>query len=281
MDLEHAGPLKERLKHIGHGLSEYCFANLFLFRRVHEYAVVSGSRGPLGIKGRTYDETAFFMPLFDLTRADAADLTRLITDFGCLYPVGRSALDNLDADRFAADHNPDDADYVYSAEKLQSYAGRNLAPKRNLMKQFLAGHHVAVQTYQPERRAAAKAILDQWQRENGHAPQDTDYYPALEALALARELDLFGYIYYSDDEPAGFVLAGENAPGMCTVHFAKGIRRFKGIFPYMFNSFANTMGDRFALYNFEQDLGKKNFRKNKQSYHPDRLLAKYRVRLKS
>jgi hypothetical protein len=280
LNLEHAGPLKEKLKHTGHGFSEYCFANLFLFRRIHDYAVVSGSRGPRGIKGRTYDDTPFFMPLFDPTRAGTAELARLIMDFGCLYPVGRADIDKLDADRFVADHNPDDADYVYSAEKMKSYAGRKLAPKRNLMKQFLAGHRVAVRTYQPKLQADAKAVLDQWQRENGHPPEDTDYYSALEALGLARELDMFGHIYYADEEPAGFVLACENTSGMCTVHFAKGIRRFKGIFPYMFNSFANAMKDRFAVYNFEQDLGKTNFRKNKQSYDPDRLLVKYRVRLR-
>ena len=281
LNLEHAAPLKEKLRHIGHGLSEYCFANLYLFRRVHDYAVVSDGREPRGIRGRTYDNTPFFMPLFDLTRAADADLDRLIGDFGCLYPVSREDLDRLDADRFIAGHHPDDADYIYSAEKLQSYAGRKLAPKRNLMKQFLAGHRVTGRAYQPELQADAKAVLDRWQLENGHSPQDTDYYPALEALALTRELDLFGYVYYADDEPAGFVLAGENTPGMCTVHFAKGVRRFKGIFPYMFNCLANKAGDRFRFFNFEQDLGKANFRKNKQSYDPDRLLSKYRVRLRA
>ncbi len=281
LNLEHAGILKEKLKPVGNGLSEYCFANLFLFRRVHEYAVLLDNRTPLGVRGKTYDGTAFFMPLFDLTRMDEADLVRLIDAFGCLYPVGREDFDQLDPGRFRADHNPDDADYIFAADKLQTYSGRKLAPKRNLMKQFMAAHRVSSRPYHSDLKQDAETVLEQWQLENGNPRKTTDYYSVREALALSRELDLFGYIYYADEAPAGFLLAGENVPGMCTVHFAKGGRRFKGIFPYMFNHFANAMADRFVFYNFEQDLGKANFRKNKQSYSPDRLLTKYRVRLRS
>lgn len=281
LNLEHADILKEKLKPVGSGLSEYSFANLFLFRRAHEYAVVFENRTPLGISGKTYDGTAFFMPLFDLAGADDADLVGLIDAFGCFYPVSREVLDQLDPERFAADHNPDDADYVFAADKLRTYSGRKLAPKRNLMKQFLAAHRVSSRPYHPDRKPEAETVLDLWQGENGNLPETTDYYSAREALTLSRKLDLFGYIYYADDEPAGFLLAGQNVPGMCTVHFAKGGRRFKGIFPYMFNHFANAMADRFEAYNFEQDLGKANFRKNKQSYAPDKLLTKYRVRLRA
>ena len=278
--LAHAARLKEKLQQIGNGLSEYCFANLYLFRQVHEYAVVFDGHRLLGIIGKTYDGIICLTPLFDVTRAGSADLVRLIRHFGCLYPVSRADFEMLDTGLFVGDHNPDDSDYVYAAEKLRSYPGRKLAAKRNLMKQFLAEHRVASQPYRAELRGDAETVLDQWQQENGNPPEATDYYPALEALTLTRELALSGYVYYADDGPAGFLLAGENAPGMCAIHFAKASRRCKGIFPYMFNHFVNTRGEDYVFYNFEQDLGKPNFRKNKQSYDPDRLLVKYRVKLK-
>ncbi len=266
---------------LGHGLSEYSFANFYLFRKVHDYAVVSDDRGVMGVSGKTYDNAACFTPLFDVTRADPAELVRLIETFGCLYPIDRTEVERLDPGRFMAGQNPDDADYVYGAEKLRGYPGRKLAAKRNLVKQFLSAYRVFVRPYHPKRRADAQTVLDLWQAENGHDPETTDYYPAAEALALARELDLFGCVFYVDDAPAGFLLAAANTPEMCTVHFAKGGRKFQGIFPYMFSRFAAANGDRFRFYNFEQDLGKPNFKKNKQSYAPDRLLAKYRVGLKN
>jgi len=47
----------------------------------------------------------------------------------------------------------------------------------------------------------------------------------------------------------------------------------------MFHDFATRNKDRYQHYNFEQDLGIVNFRKNKLSYQPERLLEKYRVRV--
>ncbi len=77
-----------------------------------------------------------------------------------------------------------------------------------------------------------------------------------------------------------FIIGKELPFKMCVLHFAKGKRKFKGIFQYMFSHFANAHSNRFDFYNFEQDLGKTNFRKTKQSYCPDRIVDKHRVRLK-
>jgi hypothetical protein len=64
------------------------------------------------------------------------------------------------------------------------------------------------------------------------------------------------------------------------LHFAKGNRKFKGVYQYMFNQFARILPGKYQYMNFEQDLGKLALRIAKSSYHPDQILEKYRLRRK-
>lgn len=280
LSFDHADMLKEKLRRIGDGPSEYQFSNLYLFRHVHEYRIYYNRCEPNFINGLTYDGFSFLMPLFDVMEVRPQILSRLLLRYDFFFPISYRKLQWYDSQYFSADYNPADSDYIYAAEKLKTYKGRRLAKKKNLMNQLLRNHNLAFHPYTPERRQDAEEILNHWQQDVDKPFSVTDYNQTLEALKLAAFLNLFGNIYYVGDEPAGFLLAGKASPGTCVIHFAKGKRKFKGIFPYMFNHFANLNADRFALYNFEQDLGKINFRRTKMSYDPDYFLKKYRVRLK-
>ncbi len=278
---EHADLLEENLRRSEENLSEYRFSNLYLFRSLHEYRVVYTCSGRIFISGKTYDKCSFLMPLFDIAQAGRDLISRLLQRYDFIFPISEERLKAFDPGYFSAWYNPDDSDYIYSAEKLKSYRGEKLGKKKNLMKQFAGSFRADSYPYGPERRKDAENILKQWQDDTGKPFSSTDYCQTIEALKLAGPLNLFGNVYYASDEPAGFLLAGEICPGMCVIHFAKGKRKFKGIYPYMFNHFARNNGDRFSFYNFEQDLGKANFRKTKKSYDPDFLLKKYRVALKA
>ena len=147
-----------------------------------------------------------------------------------------------------------------------------------MRKQFLGNFDPRSSPLTSPAQIDAEEILDQWLRDVKKPVQNTDYLPCREALHQIDSIGLDGTIYYADDEPAGFVLYSEVFPGMCAFHFAKGKRKFKGIYQYMFSHFADTHSDKFSFYDFEQDLGKINFRKTKRSYDPDRMLHKYRVK---
>ena len=92
-----------------------------------------------------------------------------------------------------------------------------------------------------------------------------------------EELILCGGIYYADGEPAGFIIGEDISESMFTLHLAKGKRKFKGLYQYMFNNFANVMPVKYCLLNLEQDMGIESLRQAKASYYPDKLLKKYRV----
>lgn len=61
------------------------------------------------------------------------------------------------------------------------------------------------------------------------------------------------------------------------IHFAKGKKRFKGLYQYMYNTFALIMPEKYKYLNFEQDMGNEAIRSSKSSYHPDMMVRKFSV----
>ncbi|MGL4368801.1 MAG: phosphatidylglycerol lysyltransferase domain-containing protein [Spirochaetota bacterium] len=108
----------------------------------------------------------------------------------------------------------------------------------------------------------------------------SDYYSCAEALSNIEGFLLTGVIYYIDDAPAGFVLGEKITHDTYALHFAKGITDYKGLYQFMYNHFAKTLHGSCSWINFEQDLGIAALRQAKESYQPDAMGHKYRVKLK-
>ena len=276
LDLHHLELLKEKLIPLGNGLSEYSFANLYLFRHVHDYRVVQDAQ--LFLSGKTYDGSLFLMPVFDVQEADFEYLLHMIRDHDFFFPIQESMLQYFDKKRFSCFYNADDSDYIYRTEKFIAYKGQRLKAKRNLRRHYLGNFASRSLPLSSSTQTHAEEILEQWLADAGKPVQDTDYFPCREALHYQDRIGLDGTIYYAEDEPAGFVLYSEVIPGMCVFHFAKGKYKFKGIYQYMFSHCADAYSDKFSFFNLEQDLGNLNFRKTKLSYDPDQQLHKYRVK---
>jgi hypothetical protein len=163
---------------------------------------------------------------------------------------------------------------------MSTYPGRRLHKKRNLLKQFVGAYRHEALPLTNDRIPDALFVLEDWMRESGLVPGETDYGPCREALQLYEELVLCGGIIYADGQPAGFVLGEEVNDETFVLHFAKARTAFKGVYQYLFNSFARVLPPKYRFLNLEQDLDKENLRVFKSSYVPDALLPKARVALK-
>jgi hypothetical protein len=256
--------------------ADLSFGNLWLFRRSHQWRWHDGA-WPC-ISGLAYDGQRVALPLFDPGEAPPAALHALVARHGSLFPLCEHEAARLAGRGFALVGQREDADYVYPAEQFRSYRGRALQKKANLMAQLRSAHALRVQPYGPQLREEALAVLAGWMRDKGKAAGEADEDACRDALSLARELRLEGFLHWADGEPAGFVLAEELQPGLWVIRFAKGLVRFKGIAPWMFHHFAARADARVDWLNFEQDLGLASFRQTKLSYRPALLLPKWRLR---
>ncbi|TAL39959.1 MAG: DUF2156 domain-containing protein [Spirochaetes bacterium] len=278
LSIEHRQALYGKLKDLGLSISEYSFANLFLFRDAHDYEVIFDDQ--LFVAGKTYAGEAFLLPVFDVRTADIDYLKKMMGSGAMLFPIAEECIGAFDEKDFLLDYHEDDMDYVFTVEKISTYPGKKLHGKRNLLEQFLTAYDHEKFAIDKERRADALAILDRWQKESGMPEQETDYRACREALERQDDLLLCGGIYYVFGEPAGFILGEAINEDMFALHFAKGLTHFKGIYQFMYNSCAGVLGLHYKFLNFEQDLGKIALRRAKSSYHPDLMLKKYRVRLR-
>jgi hypothetical protein len=278
LDLRHKDLLAARLRKIVEPLSEFSFANLYLFREVHRYEVILDDH--VFIRGRSYDGSRFVMPTEPPDRMGTACLKEQLSEADFLFPIPESWLSRFPSTEFEPEFREGDADYLYTVEKMSTYAGRRLHKKRNLMKQFVETYRHDALPLTGDRISDAHLVLEEWKAESGLDPAQSDLGPCREALQLYDELALCGGIYYADGEPAGFVLGEEVNDETYVLHFAKARTKFKGIYQFMFNSFAKVLPAKYRFLNLEQDLDKKNLRVFKTSYIPDEMLRKARVRLR-
>ncbi len=278
LGIEHKELLMPRFKAVVTGVSEYTFANLYLFRKNHKYEVLFDD--DIFIRGRSYDGHAYLMPTRDIREMDSAYLKKMMQGVDFLFPVPEDRLSLFDPREFEITFAEGDADYVYTVAKMSSYAGRHLHKKRNLLKQFLEAYRHDARPLTNDRLGDARFVLDDWLKTSESAPEETDYAPCLESLDRYEELVLCGGIYYADDEPAGFVLGEELNEETFVLHFAKARTKFKGVYQYLFNNFAKILPPKYKYLNLEQDLDKENLRIFKSSYVPDMMIRKARARLK-
>ena len=278
LGLHHKEVLFPLLRAITVPLSEYTFPNLYLFRTVHEYRVIFDRE--IFIAGRTYDGHRYLMPTADVRRLDTDYLREMLKDVEFLFPLPEEWLSAFSQEVFDSTFAEGDADYLYTVEKMSTYAGRKLHKKRNLLKQFHELYRGEALPLTNDRLRHARAVLDAWLHETGLDAAQTDYEACREALDRYEELVLCGGIYYADGEPAGFVLGEEVNDETFVLHFAKARTKFKGAYQYLFNNFAKILPPKYKFLNLEQDLDKENLRVFKSSYVPDRMLRKARVSLK-
>jgi len=278
LTLEHKDLLFERLKAIEIPISEFSFANIYLFRQTHNYEIIFGKE--VFIRGRSYDGSKYLIPTSDLRNVDMEYLVGIIDNVDYMYPVPEKWLSVFDRDRWEISSVEGDSDYIYSVDKLSTYAGKKLHKKKNLLNFFRKHYRHEALPLTDEHLENALTILDLWQEESELNSEKTDYSACQEGLMKAEELTLCGGIYYAEGEPAGFLLGEELNRETFVIHFAKGLTKFKGIYQYMFNNIAGVLSASYTYMNMEQDLGIEALRHSKISYMPEFKLEKFRVKLK-
>lgn len=279
LSLDHTNILQKRLKNIQIPLSEFSFANLYLFRNIHNYQV-STENNCICITGLTSDKKHFALPLCDTNNLDINFLTQLLRQHHMIFPIAEEWLEFFDINIFNISHCLNDSDYIFETSKLASLSGRKLHKKRNLVKQFHNKHKYEFKVLSANSKDLAIQILNKWQDNSSFDKSKSDYQACLEAINLKSELELEGEIYIVDGQPAGFVLGEALTKDTFALHFCKALTDYTGIYQFIFNDYAQSLVERFDYINFEQDLGIQSLRQAKSSYIPLEMLNKYRIELK-
>lgn len=262
--------LQPLLQQLPDGISEFTFANLYLFREAHQYKITKLPDGLIILKGRD-NNIPFFMSPFGLPPQNL--LQELFTSHLRMKCVSEKQAHKLEAMGFAVSEDRDNFDYLYHREDMARLSGRKFSKKRNHIKAFINNYSYMGKPLIEEYLSDALSVLEKW-RQGRDNPGD--YAAAREALLKSEELQLCGGIYYVDGKPAAYSLGEELMRGESfVIHFEKAVSDYKGIWQFINQAFASILPDKYETINREQDLGDEGLRSAKMSYKPVDFVKKF------
>ncbi len=276
VSLEFRADLYPALNVVKDGISELTFANIYLFRSVYDYRV---SRLPCGspvIEGERYGKRFFSLPCC-LPEAGLFDELMSGNDYFKNLSESQAQVHRIDLETrgYSVVEDRDNFDYLYDRIALAELSGRAYHKKRNLVNAFLNSYTYEQKPLRRDNAADALKVLEEWRSAKG---SDGDYNASKEAVELFDLLEMRGCVYYVDGSPAGWCLGESVARGrMFAIHFEKACDRYKGIYQFINQAFAQALPAHFKTINREQDLGDQGLRQAKMTYRPSGFVKKYRV----
>ncbi|TGU70674.1 DUF2156 domain-containing protein [Geomonas terrae] len=274
-------PLLDRLfSELQPRVSELTFANLYLFRKAHEYRLTRVGDAVLAL-GRGYDGTPYFLPPFG---GDVNAVALKLLDEGLtLYGADDAFLArHLPSERFEAVPDRNNFDYLHVKEEMAQLSGKLYHKKKNRVNYFVNRHRHEVELFAERHVAGSLALLEEWGRVKMElAPAGSvrgEVEGCAEALRLHGELGLSGVVVLVEGVVRGFAIGERLNRETAVCHFEKGDNFMEGLYQLLDREFSRLLFTECTYLNREQDLGEEALRQAKLSYHPVELLAKYRVR---
>ena len=269
--------------------SEWTFTNLFIWRSHYglqwslyrDWVLLLSTAAPQG--------PFFFQPVGPPSRLDAVrNILRWLQEEKGQKASRIERADSRLADeiREAADLvvEPvrDQFDYVYRSQDLIQLAGRKYHGKRNHINKFLQTYAF---TYAPlEERLLPECLkLGGFWCEIHRCEEDMnllgEWEAVREALTHFSELRIQGGVILIRDKVEAFSLGELLNRETAVIHVEKANPEIPGLYPFINQQFCEKTWSQTSWVNREQDLGEPGLRMAKESYFPDHLMDKFRVRL--
>jgi uncharacterized protein len=240
IDLKHHDCLTDRFKQMNLQISDYTFANVYLFRKTSNYEFLEMDCG-LFVSGKNKQKQQYIMPLTNPHGCDIKTFKDILGEQRFFFPIPDQWLSYFPEDKFIISCDESEFDYIYLTEKMAGFKGRQYVRHRNHLHQFLSlyvpeGKPISANNFQD-----AMTILGEWQDSSKSAPDKTDFEQCSEALQHFSGLALWGTIYYIEDKPAGFIIGEALSSDTFCLHFAKASKKYHGIYEFMFNDTAKRL----------------------------------------
>jgi uncharacterized protein len=259
-------------------ISEFTFANLYLFRRAHAYRL-SMVDDALVLFGSGYGGDAYFLP--PLTGSVGSVLSRLFGDGFLLYGADERFRDAyLQGEGIEVQEDRDSFDYLYLRTDLAELTGNRFHKKKNRINYFTRRHTFDIAAYTRDERDSCLRLLDEWLRVRGELESRSlllEVEATREALDCADELGLSGLVVRVEGEVKAFVFGERLNHETSVCHFQKADPFLEGLSQLIDREFNRRLFTDCIYINREQDLGEQGLRSAKLSYHPVSLVRKYRA----
>jgi hypothetical protein len=259
-------------------ISEFTFANLYLFRAVHDYRLTMVDDS-LVLFGKGYGDEPYFMPPLNGSIENA--ITTLLDEGLSLYGADEHFVTGyLRAKNVEIVEARDSFDYLYLRQELAELPGNRFHKKKNRINYFANRHSYSIKPYGEEYLQGGLELLAEWRRvrveiETGSKDHEAD--ATAEALLNALPLGLEGVVALVEGKVKAFALGERLNRDTSVCLFEKADPFLDGLYQLIDREFNRLLFTDCTYVNREQDLGIMNLRQSKLSYHPVELINKFRV----
>jgi len=126
--------LHPKFQSLAEGISELTFANIFLFRKTHNYRISRLGNELFIITGKDNEEPFFILP-FGLP--DETAMKDLFNKYKIMKCVSQSQAEILSGLDYSIYEDRDNFDYLYSRTDMTNLTGRKFHKKKNLLNMFI------------------------------------------------------------------------------------------------------------------------------------------------
>ncbi len=185
-------------------------------------------------------------------------------------------------EQYQIEYDRDDADYIYSREKLAALSGKKLHGKRNHIHRFEeANPDWKYETITDENEEECAKMAMQWCMKNCMSQEDEIEFEKIDesklvvyAIRHRKELGMTGGALRVSGNVIAVTLGERLTDDTFVVHFEKAFSDIQGAYPMINREFVRHELTKYQYVNREEDLGLPGLRKAKLSYYPEILLKK-------
>jgi uncharacterized protein len=174
IDFQHRELLLENFQQLNLPISDYTFANIFLFRNISHYEFLTTNCG-LFISGCNRHGQNYIMPLNNLCKCDLQIFTNLLDKQNFFFPIPEEWLSFFPKDKFVITCDESESDYIYLTENMASFEGKQYLRHRNHLHQFFSAYNPQAEAISKKNAAQAMTILNAWQNDSGLVLDKTDF----------------------------------------------------------------------------------------------------------
>lgn len=172
----------------------------------------------------------------------------------------------------------DNAEYIYTVEKMSSFSGKALHSKRNHFNNFIRYNEYTIKHIQ-ESKEECIALAEKWYEASDKTPALDHEFAGIKELITHQEFfNLVGISVFVDDHCQGFSLLEILNEKVILNHIEKADRSISGLYAFIAKTSMEYFGEGIAFTNREQDMGIPGLRKSKESYVPEFLEEKFIVK---
>jgi hypothetical protein len=271
--------------------SELTFTNLFIWSSLNRWRWSTVGEWLLFLQEKEGKEPSFLPPVGPSPRLEVARMALgwLREERGVRRPLieradSRLFMELSASPEFQVRPEREHFDYIYQTSDLIALKGGRYHAKRNHINRFLQDHGAGFQ-FVPigaENLGLCAEFQErwcEWRRCDEDMNLRDEWTAIRQGLADYQALKVQGAAILIGEKVEAFTFGELLNAQTAAVHIEKANPEIPGLYAMINRQFCQKYWSGVPFINREQDLGEEGLRKAKLSYHPARLVEKYRVEL--